>query len=79
MHGLVALFLGVIMLAIILLVVGLGAFLSPCHHVKGDCGVDHLNDDGQHGDHCGRVGCFNDSRSRYDCDADGSSIHGYAR
>jgi hypothetical protein len=51
MHGLVALFLGLIMLAIILLVVGLGAFLSPCHHVEGNCGIGCPNEGSQIGNH----------------------------
>ncbi len=78
MHGLVALFLGVIMLAIILLVVG-WSFLSPRHHVKGDPCIDPLDDNSQIGDCRDRVGCFNDSCGSYDCNADGSSIHSYAQ
>jgi hypothetical protein len=78
MHGLVALFLGVIALAIILLVVG-WSFLSPHHHVEGNPCVDCLDDDSQIADCCDRVSHFDDSCGSYDYNADGSLLHGYAQ
>ncbi len=78
MHGLVALFLGVIALAIISCC-RTWSFLSPCRHVEGNPGVGHPDDDSQIGDCCDHVGHFDDSRGSYDCDADGSFIHGYVR
>ncbi len=55
------------------------SFLSPCHHFEGNRYADCLNDNSQIVNHCGRVGHFDDSHDISDCDADGSSIHGYVR
>jgi hypothetical protein len=53
--------------------------LSPCLCIEGNHGIDRLDVNSWIGNHRGRVGCFNDCRNIYDCDADGSSIHGYAQ
>ncbi len=53
------------------------SFLSPCHHVEGNRGIDRLDDDSQVGNHCDCVGRFNDDRGSYNCNAGGSLIHGY--
>ena len=52
--------------------------LSPCHHFKGNRGVDCLDEDSRIVDRRSRDGRFNDSCNIYDCNADGSLIHGYA-
>ncbi len=51
--------------------------MSPCHHFEGNRGVDHLDDNSWIVDRCGCVGCFDDSCNIYNCNADGSLIHGY--
>ncbi len=53
--------------------------MSPCRHLEGNPDADCLDDDSWIIDHHGRVGCFDDSRDISDCDADGSSIHGYVQ
>ncbi len=78
MHGLVALFLGVIAFCNHPSCRRTWNFSSPCPHVEGNRGADPLDDDSQVGDHCNRVGCFDDGCGSYDCHVDGSSIHGYA-
>ncbi len=71
MHGLVTLFLEVIALAIILL---------ACRTCCSSCrGADCLDDDSWIVNHCGCVVCFDDSCNIYDCNADGSLIHGYVQ
>jgi hypothetical protein len=90
MHGLIALFVGAIACAIILLVVGLVALYHPsCHRICSslhpscpayhDHGINHLNYCSQVCNRCNHIGCFNDSRDIYDCNTDGSLIHGYMR
>ncbi len=54
-------------------------FSCPCSCVKGNCGVDRLDDDSRIVDHCGCIGCFSGSPDIYDCNVDGSSIHGYVQ
>jgi hypothetical protein len=78
MHGLVALFLEVIVPVIILLVIGCCSS-RPCRCVKGNHGSNCLNDDSRIVDHCGCVSCFDGSRNIYNCDVDGSLIHGYVQ
>ncbi len=53
--------------------------MSPCHHFKGNCDADHLDDNSRIVNHRGCVGCFDDSRDISDCNADGSLIHGYVQ
>ncbi len=51
--------------------------MCPYRRVDHVCGINHLDDDGQVGDHRDRVGCFDGNRGTCDCDDDGSSTHGY--
>ncbi len=51
----------------------------PCCLVEGDCDANRLDDDSQIVNHPGRVSCFNDGRDIYDCNVDGSLIHGYVQ
>ncbi len=53
--------------------------VSPCHCIEGNRGINHLNDDSWIVNHCGRVGCFDGSHDIYDCNVDGSLIHGYVQ
>ncbi len=54
-------------------------FSRPCCCIKRNCGVNCLDDDSRIVDHCGCVGCFDGSSNIYDCNVDGSLIHGYVR
>jgi hypothetical protein len=79
MHGLVALFLGVIALAIILLVVGLVAL---CNLVVGSTTIVVLiilMSIVRVCYCCDCVGRFDGNCGTCDCNDDGSSIHDYAR
>jgi hypothetical protein len=61
-YGPVALFLEVIMLAIILLLIGLAVLavlVVGCHN-EDDHGIDHLDDDSQVICFCNCIGCFNE-------------------
>jgi hypothetical protein len=80
-HGLVTLFLEVIVLCACNHPSCRRTCCSscPCCRIEGDRGADRLDDDSRMVDHCGCVGCFNDSRNSYDCNVDGSLIHGYMR
>ena len=53
--------------------------MSPWCHVKGDSGLNRLDDDSRIGNRCSHVGRFDGSCDIYNFDADGSLIHGYAQ
>jgi hypothetical protein len=51
--------------------------LSPCCHVKGNHGINCLDDDSRIGNCHGHISCFNGSHDIYDYNAVGSLIHSY--
>ncbi len=53
--------------------------LSPCCHVKGNCGIYCLNGNDQVGNCSNPVGCFDGNCGICGNDAAGSSTHGYAQ
>ncbi len=50
-----------------------------CRCIEGNCGANCLNDYSWIVDCCGCIGCFDDSCDVYNCNVDGSSMHGYVQ
>jgi hypothetical protein len=53
--------------------------LNPCCRIKGNGGINCLNDNSWIVDLCNRVGRFDGSCNVYNYDAANSLIHGYTR